>query len=92
MRRLRAPPGAFVVSEGKQGKRFFFGKKNQKNFCSLGCALQNHHDSSDKSLLLLFFRKEDLACLNYSRSGVAGAPPGRLSSRASTAGTLGSTS
>jgi hypothetical protein len=37
-------------------KRFFFGKKNQKTFVTLPA----ESASNDKSLLLLFFRKEGL--------------------------------
>jgi hypothetical protein len=43
----------------RQGKTFFFEKKNQKTFTSSGAYL-NHHARSKgiKSFLLLFFKKE----------------------------------
>ncbi len=52
----------------KQGKQFFFEKKNQKTFVSRRCvglrrAVSISRDSRRKSFLLLFFKKEGLACL-----------------------------
>ncbi len=41
-------------------KRFFFEKKKQKTFTNGARAGRLRRDSTDKSLLLLFFRKEDL--------------------------------
>jgi hypothetical protein len=39
---------------------FFFEKKNQKTFTNGARASRRVRDSTNKSLLLLFFRKEDL--------------------------------
>jgi len=41
---------------------FFFEKKNQKTFIPL-CTLPARYTPTVKSLLLLFFRKEDLGFL-----------------------------
>jgi hypothetical protein len=46
-----------------EGKRFFFEKKKQKTFPTLACAAGERLGSRGKSLLVLFFRKEPLACL-----------------------------
>jgi hypothetical protein len=44
-------------------KLFFSEEKHQKTFANSGvCAAGKVRDSVRKSLLLLFFRKEDLAC------------------------------
>jgi hypothetical protein len=40
-----------------EGRMFFFEKKNQKTFIS--CACPQVTQRGNKSLLLLFFRKED---------------------------------
>ena len=52
----------------KQGKQFFFEKKNQKTFVSGRCAglkrvVSAVRDSVHRSFLLLFFKKEGLAFL-----------------------------
>jgi hypothetical protein len=41
---------------------FFFGKKNQKPFVPGNVVFRAAPDPERKSLLLLFFRKKDLAC------------------------------
>jgi hypothetical protein len=43
----------------KEGRMFFFEKKNQKTFVPLR-TLPARHAPTVKSLLRLFFRKEDL--------------------------------
>ena len=54
-------------------KRFFFEKKNQKNFCFLVYAMRRGPRQPDKSFLLLFFKKEDLSSLGFPRpSATAG--------------------
>jgi hypothetical protein len=46
----------------RQGRMFFFEKKNQKTFMSAVAALSGKvRDSTDKSFLLLFFKKEGLS-------------------------------
>ncbi|HTZ69093.1 MAG TPA: hypothetical protein VMB71_00435 [Acetobacteraceae bacterium] len=51
----------------KEGKQFFFEKKNQKTFVRCGwhpnTDLDWLLDATDKSLLLLFFRKEESSFL-----------------------------
>jgi hypothetical protein len=44
----------------KGRKKFFFEKKEPKNFCYLGSEVHIPPSQTDKSLLLLFFRKEVL--------------------------------
>ena len=46
---------------GKEGKRFFFEKKNQKTFVLWSTRCRKLRDSETKSLLLLFFKKAGLA-------------------------------
>jgi hypothetical protein len=50
-------PGA----SGEERKQFFFEKKNQKTFTSLGPLYQERPKPTCKSFLLLFFKKEDLS-------------------------------
>jgi hypothetical protein len=45
----------------KQGKKFFFEKKNQKTFGHLASAYPERLGPGGKSFLLLFFKKEVLA-------------------------------
>jgi len=47
---------------GRREKEFFFAKKNQKIFAPVGGSTPSTRQP-DKSLLLLFFRKEGLPCL-----------------------------
>jgi len=49
---------------GEGSKRFFFVKKNQKTFIRFGPDLSGQvRAKTNESLLLLFFRKEDLPFL-----------------------------
>jgi hypothetical protein len=45
---------------GSKGSMFFFEKKEPKNSCTLGYVARQADTPKCKSLLLLFFRKEDL--------------------------------
>jgi hypothetical protein len=47
-------------------KKFFFEKKNQKTFTSLGRAYPERPEPIIKSFLLLFFKKEVLAFLLFA--------------------------
>jgi hypothetical protein len=49
-----------MLQARRQGKRFFFEKKNQKTFTRLSRFSQERSGPTNKSLLLLFFRKEVL--------------------------------
>jgi hypothetical protein len=46
----------------KVSKKFFFEKKNQKTF------IHEVRDSTDKSFLFLFYKKEGLASLKHTQS------------------------
>ncbi len=46
----------------RSGRVFFFEKKEPENFCDFGSESRSIPRPTDKSLLLLFFRNEDLAC------------------------------
>jgi hypothetical protein len=47
--------------EAKAKQVFFFEKKNQKTFtCAVAALPERHQQLNSQSLLLLFFRKEDL--------------------------------
>jgi hypothetical protein len=45
----------------REGRMFFFEKKEPKNFCHLDYGTGRAYTPSDQSLLLLFFRKEGLS-------------------------------
>jgi hypothetical protein len=47
-----------------KARMFFFEKKNQKTFVPWRCRFIIGRAPKNKSLLLLFFRKEDLACFS----------------------------
>ena len=49
------------IEAGKQGKQFFFEKKNQKTFGRLSRTLRKEPRQPPKSFLVLFFKKELLA-------------------------------
>jgi len=51
---------------GKASKHFFFEKKKQKTFTSCSVTIRFDASSENKSLLLLFFRKEGLSSLLWS--------------------------
>jgi hypothetical protein len=42
-----------------EGRMFFFEKKNQKTFATLGVGVGDSRVPKSKSFLLLFFKKED---------------------------------
>jgi hypothetical protein len=50
-------------------KRFFFEKKKQKTSMTFAARVKvispSHKNQMDKSFLLLFFKKEALACFSY---------------------------
>jgi hypothetical protein len=49
---------------------FFFEKKNQKTF-TYCVRFRRDHDSTSKSFLLLFFKKEGLSLERLSKPGMA---------------------
>jgi hypothetical protein len=56
--------GGHGRSPGERKQVFFFEKKNQKTFaCTVAVLSGGTNTQSCKSLLLLFFRKEDLSSL-----------------------------
>jgi hypothetical protein len=61
---------ARAIDEG--GKRFFFEKKNQKTFASVGSRYPGKTAAKTaKSFLLLFFKKEALAFAGFPSSSCA---------------------
>jgi hypothetical protein len=67
-----------TTDEWKQGKRFFFEKKKQKTFQTLTRPIPERSAQAFESLLLLFFRKEDLASMSRAHCIlVLAASPGR---------------
>jgi hypothetical protein len=52
---------ASAATRKKQGKQFFFEKKNQKTFDSAVAPFRREPRQPDKSFLLLFLEKEGLS-------------------------------
>jgi hypothetical protein len=54
-------------------KKFFFEKKNQKTLGPAGIGNRKPRPAASKSFLLLFFKKEALACLYATAASVSSA-------------------